>query len=70
MFGKLFGRSRKKAELQAGPAILFGRYSDNNKPLAQVNRWTDADNLYKGKKNTPKALTLFLNTCGMKRQRM
>ena len=52
MFGKLFGRSRKKAELQAGPAILFGRYSDNNKPLAQVNRWTDADNLYKGKKYT------------------
>jgi hypothetical protein len=51
MFDKLFGRSKKKDE-QPGPAIPFGRYSDNNKPVAKVNRWTDADNLFKEKKYT------------------
>ncbi len=34
------------------PDIFFGRYSDNNKPLAKTNRWTDADNLFKEKKYT------------------
>ncbi len=53
MFDKLFGWGRRKEEQPAiGPSldILFGRYSDNNKPVAKVNRWTDADNLYKEKK--------------------
>ncbi|MCY7310584.1 MAG: YbjN domain-containing protein [Chitinophagaceae bacterium] len=50
MFQKLFGWSKKKEESQAGPDIQFGRYSDNNKPVAKVNRWTDADTLYKEKK--------------------
>ena len=49
MFDKLFGRV-KKPEQQ--PAINFGRYSDNNKTLEKVARWTDADNLYKEKKYT------------------
>ncbi len=49
MFDKLFGRGKKK-EAAAEPAIGFGRYSDNNKPVARVNRWTDADNLFKEKK--------------------
>jgi len=48
MFDKLFGWFKKKAELR--PDIMFGRYSDNNKTVAQVNRWTDADNLFKDKK--------------------
>jgi len=52
MFDKLFGRSKKKEESQAGPDIPFGRYSDNNKPVAKVNRWSDADALYKEKKYT------------------
>ena len=52
MFDKLFGRSKKKDEPKPGPDISFGRYSDNNKPLAKVNRWTDADALYKEKKYT------------------
>ena len=54
MFDKLFGRNRRKEEpLQAPePDISFGRYSDNNKPVAKVNRWTDADNLFKEKKFT------------------
>ncbi len=52
MFEKLFGRGKKKEEPPAGPDIPFGRYSDNNKPLAKVNRWTDADTLFKEKKYT------------------
>lgn len=53
MFDKLFGRRRKEEPLPAPePDIPFGRYSDNNKPVAKVNRWTDADNLFKEKKYT------------------
>jgi len=52
MFDILFGRSKKKDEPQPGPDIPFGRYSDNNKPVAKVNRWTDADTLFKEKKFT------------------
>jgi len=44
MFDKLFGRGKKKP---ANPEISFGRYSDNNKTVAKVARWTDADNLFK-----------------------
>ncbi len=51
MFDKLFGRNKKKEE-PTGPGIPFGRYSDNNKPVTKVNRWTDADTLFKGKKYT------------------
>jgi hypothetical protein len=50
MFDKLFGRGKRKEEQVTDPGIPFGRYSDNNKPIAKVNRWTDADNLYKEKK--------------------
>jgi hypothetical protein len=44
MFDKLFGRGKKKPE---NPDITFGRYSDNNKTVEKVRRWTDADNLFK-----------------------
>ena len=59
MFGKLFGRGKKK-EAVTEPAISFGRYSDNNKPVARVNRWTDADNLFKEKKY-PESLDAFFD---------
>ena len=49
MLDKLFGR-KKKPETQQSPEISFGRYSDNNKTVAKVNRWTDADKLFKEKK--------------------
>ncbi len=49
MFDKIFGRGKKK-EPPVDPGIPFGRYSDNNKPVAKVTRWTDADNLFKEKK--------------------
>ena len=50
MLDKLFGRNKKKIETE--PAIFFGRYSNNNKPVEKVNRWTDAENLFKEKKYT------------------
>src|SRR5687767_7724738 len=49
MLDKLFGWSKKKPEIPE-PGIHFGRYSDNNKPVHKVDRWTDADNLFKEKK--------------------
>ena len=52
MFDKLFGRNKKKEETGAGPEIPFGRYSDNNKPVVKVNRWAEAETLFKGKKYT------------------
>jgi hypothetical protein len=48
MLDKLFSWGRKKIE--PDPDIHFGRYSDNNKPVEKVNRWTDADALFKEKK--------------------
>ncbi len=50
MLEKLFGRSKKKTVSE--PAISFGRYSDNNKPVEKVNRWSEAENLFKEKKYT------------------
>ncbi len=50
MFDKIFGWGKKREEPQTGPELTFGRYSDNNKPVAKVNRWTDADNFFKEKK--------------------
>lgn len=58
MLDKLFGRGKKKQETESGPEVQFGRYSDNNKPVAKVNRWTDADNLFKEKKH-PDSLDAF-----------
>jgi len=50
MLDKLFGRKKIKQEPEKAPEISFGRYSDNNKTVAKVNRWTDADNFFKEKK--------------------
>src|ERR1700730_16687224 len=52
MLDKIFGWKKKKDESPPDPGIPFGRYSDNNKPVAKVNRWTDADALFKEKKYT------------------
>jgi hypothetical protein len=48
MLDKLFGWNKKKEEQR--PAVSFGRYSDNNKSVEKVNRWTEADQLFKEKK--------------------
>ncbi len=60
MLEKLFGWGKKKEPAQAEPEIPFGRYSDNNKPLAKVNRWTDADTFFKEKKY-PESLDAFFD---------
>lgn len=60
MFDKLFGWGKKKPVETVEPSVVFGRYSDNNKPLAKVNRWTDADNLFKEKKY-PESLDAFFD---------
>lgn len=44
VFDLLFGRFRKKGE---DPGIPLGRYSDNNKTVEKVARWTEADALFK-----------------------
>lgn len=44
MLGKLFSWSRKR---ESDPGISFGRYSDNNKSVEQVEKWKEADNLFK-----------------------
>ncbi len=58
MFDKLFGRNKRKEDTEDKPDILFGRYSDNNKPVAKVNRWADADSLFKEKKH-PESIDAF-----------
>lgn len=44
VFDRLFSWARKKQE---DPVIPFGRYSDNNKSVKKVQKWTEADNLFK-----------------------
>lgn len=61
MFDKLFGWGKKKEEPVTG--VVFGRYSDNNKSLTKVNRWTDADNFFKEKKY-PEGLDAFFDYLG------
>ncbi|OQP50468.1 hypothetical protein A4H97_01095 [Niastella yeongjuensis] len=47
MFDKLFGRGKKSPDQALQPDIPFGRYSDNNKTVEKVRRWTEADDLFK-----------------------
>jgi hypothetical protein len=49
MLDKIFSWSKKKTE-EAEPGIGFGRYSDNNKTVEKVERWNEAESLYKEKK--------------------
>jgi len=50
MFDIFFKRSNKTRVEKDDPMISFGRYSDNNKPLQKVEKWTEADVLFKEKK--------------------
>ncbi len=52
MLSKLFGWGKKKGtdDQTPEPTFSFGRYSDNNKTILQVDRWTDAENNFKEKK--------------------
>jgi hypothetical protein len=57
VFDKLFGWVRKKDE---DPPIPLGRYSDNNKSVQKVQRWSDADELFK-EKEYMKSLEAFFD---------
>jgi hypothetical protein len=63
MLEKIFSWSKKKegeGEIVTGePAIRFGRYSDNNKPVAKVNKWNEAETLFKEKKYEESILAFF-----------
>lgn len=48
MLERIIGWFKKRA--QNRPSIVFGRYSDNNKTVVQVSRWTAADTLFREKK--------------------
>ncbi|HWJ91671.1 MAG TPA: hypothetical protein VNR87_11205 [Flavisolibacter sp.] len=51
MLDKIFSWSKKKTEEEiAGPGIQFGRYSDNNKTVEKVEKWNEAEALFKEKK--------------------
>lgn len=55
MLDKIFSWSKKKNEEEAPiapsvPAIPFGRYSDNNKTMEKVEKWNEAETLFKEKK--------------------
>lgn len=57
MFDKLFGWGKKKAD---DPVIPLGRYSDNNKTVEKVDRWTVADDLFK-KQQFPESIDAFFD---------
>jgi hypothetical protein len=50
MLEKIFSWSKKKPEEEAEPGLQFGRYSDNNKTVDKVEKWNEAENLFKEKK--------------------
>ena len=61
MLEKIFSWSKKKEgeDVTASP-IRFGRYSDNNKPIAKVDKWNEADRLFK-EKNIPGSIAAFFD---------
>lgn len=64
MLEKLFSWTKKKedeeeAAVQEKPAVRFGRYSDNNKSVAKVERWNEAESLFKEKKYHESILAFF-----------
>ncbi|HEU4471895.1 MAG TPA: hypothetical protein VFR58_12460 [Flavisolibacter sp.] len=50
MLEKIFSWSKKKSEEEAEPEIRFGRYSDNNKSVEKVEKWNEAEALFKEKR--------------------
>jgi hypothetical protein len=59
MLDKIFKRSKKAEPEITDPGILFGRYSDNNKPVEKVEKWTEADVLFKERKYKESIETFF-----------
>jgi hypothetical protein len=62
---KIFGWIRKKEE---EPQISFGRYSDNNKSVRQVEKWAEADNLFKQNQYSDSINAFFEYLCDEEQQ--
>ena len=60
MLDKIFKRSKKAEPDVTDPGILFGRYSDNNKPVKKVEKWNEADAFFKEKKYKESIEVFFL----------
>ncbi len=58
MLDKIFSWSKKKTE-EAEPGIRFGRYSDNNKSVEKVEKWNEAETLFKEKRYRESLLAFF-----------
>jgi hypothetical protein len=65
VFDKLFGWVRKKEE---DPLIPFGRYSDNNKSVEKVQKWTEAEELFKQKEYMKSIEAFFDYLCDDEQQ--
>ncbi len=50
MLDKIFSWSKKKLEEGKNPGIQVGRYSDNNKTVEKVEKWNEAESLFREKK--------------------
>ena len=50
--------NRMEAE-DGAPSIRFGRYSDNNKPVEKVEKWNEAEGLFKEKAYHKSIATIF-----------
>lgn len=59
MLEKIFRRPKKQGIDINEPDIAFGRYSDNNKPLVKVEKWNEAETLFKEKKYTESVAAFF-----------
>jgi hypothetical protein len=49
MLEKIFSRTKNKVD-ETEPEVYFGRYSDNNKTVDKVEKWNEAESLFKEKK--------------------
>ncbi len=59
---KLFGKKEEQhpTNIPGSRELRFGRYSDNNKPLAKTNKWYEAEDFFKAK-NYPGAIAAFFD---------
>jgi hypothetical protein len=61
MLDRIFSWSKRKPEEEVitDPGIYFGRYSDNNKTVDKVDKWNEAEALFKEKKYFDSIATFF-----------
>lgn len=63
MLEKIIRWSKRKEEDDGEggkePSVRFGRYSDNNKPVPKVEKWNEAEALFKEKKYAESILSFF-----------